>query len=101
MLAGIVHVMVRKRIRDGGVPPTLVRRIGVFWLGGDGSGFEMGDGCEGRDVKGGKRDATFRNGFLGMAYRVGECRGLDGEDWGRELIKAECVFLFKQIRVMF
>jgi len=34
MLAGIVHVMVRKRIRDGGVPPTLERRIRVFWFGG-------------------------------------------------------------------
>jgi len=35
MLAGIVHVMVRKRIRDGGVPPTLERRIRVFWFGGE------------------------------------------------------------------
>jgi len=26
---------------------------------------------------------------------------MDGEDWGRDLIKAECVFLFKQIRVIF
>jgi hypothetical protein len=78
MLAGIVHVMLRKRIRDGGVPPTLERRIGVFWLvggGGAGCGFEMVDGREGRDVKGGKRDPTFRNGFLGMADRVGKCRG--------------------------
>jgi hypothetical protein len=78
MLAGIVHVMARKRIRDGGIPPTLERRIGVFWLGGwrgSGYGFEMGDGCEGKDVKGGKRDPTFRNGFLGMADRDGKCRG--------------------------
>jgi len=34
MLAGIVHVMARKRIRDWGVPPTLEGRIGVFWFGG-------------------------------------------------------------------
>ena len=53
-----------------GVPSALERRIEVFWLGrlrGGGrnaSGFERGDGCEGRDVKGGRRDSTFRNGFL-------------------------------------
>jgi hypothetical protein len=48
MLAGIAHVMVRKRIRDGGVPPTLEQRIGVFWFGGGVVlvlRWVMGDGC--------------------------------------------------------
>jgi hypothetical protein len=71
MLAGIVHVMVRngtgedKRL-GGEFLLHLSGELGFSGSGrGGGSGFEMGDGCEGRDVKGGKGgDPTFRNGFL-------------------------------------
>lgn len=61
------HDAGRNRPRNGTEEDKRRGRIGVFWLGwegGNGSGFEMGDGCERRDVKGGKRDPTFRNGFL-------------------------------------
>jgi hypothetical protein len=37
MLAGIVHVMARKRIRYEGVPAAILLRIEVFRMGGGGA----------------------------------------------------------------